>query len=109
MSESHASTQASNGHGGTMKWYMTVWIVLLSLTGVEVFLAYIQLPVGLMLSILMGLSIVKAAMIIGYFMHLRYERVNLKMILLPMWIMCTLLLFVVFPDSFRIQEWGWPK
>ena len=109
MSESHASANASSEHGGTMKWYMTVWIVLLSLTGVEVFLAYIHLPVGLMLSILMGLSIIKAAMIIGYFMHLRYERVSLKLVLLPMWIMCTLLLFVVFPDSFRIQEWHWPR
>src|SRR5215475_5710979 len=93
----------NNGHAeGTNKTYMTVWIVLLILSGVEVFLGYERLPVGLMLSLVMGLSLIKAGLIIAYFMHLRFERKSLVLTLLPMWIIVTCLLFEFFPDSFRI-------
>lgn len=108
-SSGHSGEHQSQHHGGTTKWYMTVWVVLLVLTAIEVFLAYIHLPVALMLTILLGLSFVKAGLIIGYFMHLRYDGPGLAWTLLPMWILCTLLLLVVFPDSFRIVEWGFPK
>ena len=59
----------------------TVWFSLLALTGVEVFLAYEQLELKLMLTLLMGLSLVKASLIIAYFMHLRYERRSLERVL----------------------------
>ena len=54
-----------------------------------------------MLTILMGLSIIKAALIVAYFMHLRFERLSLVLTLVPMLIVCICLLFVFFPDSFR--------
>ena len=44
---------------------------LLVLTVIEVLLAYIHVPLTIMLTILIGLSLIKAAMIIAYFMHLR--------------------------------------
>jgi cytochrome c oxidase subunit 4 len=109
MSGHNSQGHAGEHHGGSTKWFMTVWIVLLVLTAIEVFLAYIHLPVGLMLTVLLGLSFVKAALIIAYFMHLRYDGAAFAWTLLPMWILCTLLLLVVFPDSFRIAEWGWPR
>ena len=37
------------------------------------FLGYIHLPVVYMLVILMGASIIKAALIVAYFMHLRFD------------------------------------
>jgi hypothetical protein len=37
----------------------------------------------MMLVILMGLSIIKASLIISYFMHLRYERRSLVLTLMP--------------------------
>src|SRR6185369_1390025 len=58
-----------HGHGGTNKENIIVWGGLLALTAIEVFLAYIQIPVTLMLIILMGASIIKAALIVAYFMH----------------------------------------
>lgn len=109
MSGHNSHEQAGEHHGGSMKWFMTVWVVLLLLTAIEVFLAYIHLPVGLMLSVLLGLSFIKAGMIIAYFMHLRYDGPALAWTLLPMWIMCTLLLLVAFPDSFEIIHRGWPR
>ena len=109
MSGHNSNGHAEEHHGGTTKWFMTVWIVLLTLTGIEVFLAYEHLEVVLMLTILLGLSFLKAGMIIAYFMHLRYERTSVFWILVPMWVMCTLLLMVVFPDSFRLHEFRFPR
>src|SRR5437016_1670635 len=62
---------------GTNKLFISIWVWLLLLTGLEVFLGYIHLPVAYMLVILMGASIIKAALIVAYFMHLRFERLNL--------------------------------
>ena len=52
------------------KIIFSVWFGLLGLTVLELILAYQELPLGTMLSILMVLSVVKAALIIAYFMHL---------------------------------------
>ena len=97
------------GHAeGSTRLYLTVWVILLMLSGVEVVLGYERLPLHLMLSLLMGLSLIKAGMIIAYFMHLRFERASLIWTLLPMWIIVTCLLFVFFPDSFRAFELRFP-
>ena len=69
---------------------------------VEVVLAYVQVPLVLMLTILVGLSLIKAALILAYFMHLRYERMSLVYTLIPMLVICICLLFIFFPDSFRL-------
>ena len=80
----------------------TVWFSLLGLTAIEVFLGYKQLELKLMLGILMGLSLVKASLIIAYFMHLRYERRSLVFTLIPALIFVVGMLFVFFPDSVRV-------
>jgi cytochrome c oxidase subunit IV len=79
-----------------------VWGWLLILTGVEVFLAYEQLPLRVMLVLLMGLSLVKAALIMGYFMHLRFEKRTLILTLIPALIIVASTLAVFFPDSLRL-------
>jgi cytochrome c oxidase subunit 4 len=89
---------------GSNRLFTMVWIWLLVMTGIEVFLAYIQLPLRFMLIILMGLSIIKAALIVAYFMHLRFERLTLVLTLIPMLVVCICLLFVFFPDSFRSHD-----
>src|SRR4051812_44720175 len=89
--------------GGT-KMFLYVLLGLLALTVVEVFLAYIHVPLHIMLTILIGLSLIKAAMIVAYFMHLRFERLSLVLTLIPTVAICICLLFIVFPDSFRTQR-----
>ena len=89
---------------GATRLFLMVLGALLVFTVVEVFLAYIHLPLTLMLIILMGLSLVKAAMIIAYFMHLKFERMSLVLTLIPTLVICICLLFIVFPDSFRADK-----
>ena len=86
---------------GSNKLFISVWVWLLILTAIEVFLGYKTLPLHFMLVILMGLSIIKAALIVAYFMHLKFERLSLILTIVPMLVICICLLFVFFPDSFR--------
>ncbi|MGA2131056.1 MAG: cytochrome C oxidase subunit IV family protein [Bryobacteraceae bacterium] len=91
-------------HGATTKTFMTVWFALLIMTGIEVFLAYEQIPVLIFLTALVGLSVVKAALIIAYFMHLKFERLSLFLTLFPMLILCIVLMLLMFmPDSNRLM------
>src|SRR2546426_11144874 len=95
------SAHVEEHFAGTNSLFMSVWIWYLALTGIEVFLGYIPLPIPFMLPILMGLSIIKAALIVAYFMHLKFERLSLILTIVPMLVICICLLFVFFPDSFR--------
>ena len=101
MSEHAATTQAV---GGTTRQFVAVWIALLGLTSIEVFLAYEHVPPLIMLTALLGLSVIKAALIIAYFMHLKFERLSLFLTLFPMLVFCILLLFIFMPDSMRLLE-----
>jgi cytochrome c oxidase subunit 4 len=101
------ATHAEDDHehfAGSNKLFISVWFWLLLLTGIEVFLGYVHLDFRLMLTILIGLSVIKAALIIAYFMHLRFERLSLVLTLVPMLVICICLLLVFFPDSFRSKK-----
>ena len=52
----------------------------------------------------MGISIIKASLIISYFMHLRYERRSLVLTLMPALVFVVVLLFAFFPDSLRLLQ-----
>ena len=84
--------------------YSFVWIWLLVLTGLEVWLAYIHFTPAILIVMLMGLSVTKAGLIMAYFMHLRFERMNLILSIVPTLVVVISLLFVFFPDSFRLLE-----
>jgi len=86
----------------TTATFARVWFVLLALTGVEIFLAYEQLPTLIMLTILVGISVIKAALIIAWFMHLKFERLSLFLTLFPMLIFCILLMLIFLGDATRI-------
>ncbi|MFY9570214.1 MAG: cytochrome C oxidase subunit IV family protein [Blastocatellia bacterium] len=96
-------------HGGSNRDNVIVWGVLLGLTAIEVFLAYIQINATLMLIILMGASIVKAALIIAYFMHLKFERLSLILTIVPTLVVLLCLFAILFPDSFRLHNMRPPE
>src|ERR1044071_8460552 len=98
MSE-HA--HAEEHFAGTNKLFVSIWVWLLILTLIEIFLAYRPMPIHFMLTILLGLSNIKAALIMAYFMHLKFERLSLILTLVPALVICIMLLSVFFPDSFR--------
>ncbi len=93
-------------HAGTAgtRIIFSVWFGLLGLTILEVILAYRQLPLQTMLSILMVLSVIKAALIIAYFMHLRYEQPSLFVTLIPALVFVLIMMTAIFADSTRLAH-----
>jgi caa(3)-type oxidase subunit IV len=88
---------------GTKKLFVFIWAWLLGLTAFEVFLAYLRLPSMIMLTILVGISLIKAALIVSYFMHLRFEKLGLFLIVVPAMVFCIcMMLLMFFPDSVRL-------
>jgi caa(3)-type oxidase subunit IV len=87
--------------------YTWIWLYLLGLTGIELILAYRRVfTPGMMMLVLMTLSVVKAGMIMNWFMHLGSERLTLVLTLLPPLILVLSLLFGFFPDAFRLFHLG---
>src|SRR5438132_11144097 len=95
---------ANTGHehsGGNPRLYLIIWLWLIALTGIEVFLGYEHIPLTIMVIVVMGLSIIKAALIVAYFMHLKFERLSLILTIVPALIICISLLAIFFPDGLR--------
>jgi len=99
-SETHAIESHVEATASTFVW---VWVWLVAITGVEVFLAYEHLRPALMLTILIGLSVIKAALIMSYFMHLKFEKLSLVLVLVPALVFCIcMMLILFFPESTRL-------
>jgi len=90
--------------GASTATFGKVWIVLLVLTAAEVVLAYEQVPTMIMLTILVGLSVIKAALIIAYFMHMKFEKLSLFLTLFPMLIFCIVLMLIFLGDASRLPN-----
>jgi len=101
-----AQALEEHGHAGaSVGTNVAVWIGLVAITFLEVFLAYKDLQPSLMLSLLAILSVVKAAMIMSYFMHLKFEKLSLVLWLIPATIFCICMMFIFFfPEAFRLLQ-----
>ena len=95
-------TETHDHPGATVGLFAKIWIGLVVLTAIEVYFCYIQFGTLMMLTLLVGLSVIKAAMIIAYFMHLKFERFSLFLTLFPMLIFCILLMLIFLGDATRI-------
>jgi cytochrome c oxidase subunit 4 len=84
-----------------VKTNLQVWTALLALTALEVVLAYLRIPQEWMLFALVGISTIKAILIAGWFMHMRFERISLFLALIPTLTVFVLLLFGFLPDATR--------
>ena len=85
--------------------FVWVWVCLIVLTGMEVYMGYIDLEVKVMLTVLIGLSIIKAWLIMSWFMHLKYEKRSLTLWLIPATVFCIgMMLLVFFWDSLRLAQ-----
>ena len=77
----NTQAHAEEAHAGaSVGTNIGIWVGLVAITFLEVFLAYEQLNPTLMLTVLVVLSVVKAAMIVSFFMHLKYEKFGLGLV-----------------------------
>jgi len=90
MAESHGATShaADGGHGhaqahggghASVRTYINVAIVLAVITAVEVATLYIPgIPNGILVASLLIMSAVKFVLVVGFFMHLRYDHAIMR-------------------------------
>ena len=103
--------QDATTHGDSKGQYFWVWGALLVLTGAEVWLGYnnevFHGNSAHMLEVLMILSIIKSALIIGYFMHLKFEKAIMRWMLVIAVTGCFVIMyFFFFPDAGRVLRLG---
>jgi cytochrome c oxidase subunit IV len=100
-------TQDASGVGSSPYW--RIWFVLLVLTLVMVFIDQSPLTRSVLVLVLVGVMLIKVSLIAGYFMHLRFEKWNLILVVLVGLLITGLLLFVVIaPDGMRILDLSQP-
>src|ERR1700758_2678196 len=95
-------------HDDSKGQYFWVWGALLVLTAIEVVLGYRQVFSPLrMLEVLLLLSVIKSALIIGYFMHMKFETALMRWMITLSVVACFIIMyFFFFPDADRIMMYG---
>ena len=74
MAESHAVAPHAQGGHATVKTYINVAVALGIFTAVEVATLYIPgIPNTLLVTSLLVMSVIKFFLVVGFFMHLRYD------------------------------------
>jgi cytochrome c oxidase subunit 4 len=86
-----SETVASHGYKG----YWIIWAVLLVVTVTMVFIGESQLPEASQAALLLVGSCIKASLIIFFYMHLRFERFGLILIVLVGIFLTGILMFVI--------------
>lgn len=88
---------AQDGHKEHPK-YMNIFWWLLALTIIEVAVAIPDYATVLKAILLIGLACSKAILVANYFMHLKFEKRTLVVIVLTPFLICVLLVFALMPD-----------
>ena len=77
MAEAHAPSSVAAAHGvghASLKTYIQVALVLAIITAVEVATLYVPgIPNGLLVVSLLVMSVIKFVLVVGFFMHLKYD------------------------------------
>jgi cytochrome c oxidase subunit IV len=82
MAESPAAAQPAHGGGhATVRTYINVAVALAIITAVEVATLYIPgIPNALLVTSLLVMSLVKFFLVVGFFMHLRYDHIIMRVL-----------------------------
>ena len=78
--------------------YMNIFWWLAGLTVVEVGVAIPEYAMVLKAILLIGLACAKAALVANYFMHLKFEKRTLTLIVITPFLICVFLVFMLMPD-----------
>jgi cytochrome c oxidase subunit IV len=91
MAEAHAP------HG--YKQYMMVWVWLLVMTLLALGVGYTSIPHGLKALLLVCITLAKIGLIGAFFMHLKFERMNLVMLTFSPLVLSIILFFFTYGET----------
>jgi cytochrome c oxidase subunit 4 len=86
-------------------FYLRIWAILLGLTLVMVAVDRAELRLALLATVLVAAMLVKASLIAGYFMHLRFEgRLLVWSVVAGLFGLALVLYVLMIPDGLRIHQ-----
>lgn len=103
MEHSSGQTMSEGAHPSGYRIYGVVWFWLLVITLLELGAVLVHLPRGLLIGLLVTMALMKAALIIAYFMHLRYEKLSLVYaVVTPMFFLAIVIFAFMGPDALSV-------
>ena len=94
--------QTSEAAGGGLATYLVVYVCILILAALQIVVAYQNIDGRQMLLVMLALAVVQAGLAIAYFMHMKTERRNLALFLLPATVFVLVMMNMIWSDSFRL-------
>src|SRR5713226_7879887 len=92
-------------HAGGYHVYGVVWFWLLVITLLELGAVLVHVPHTLLVVLLLIMALMKAALIIAYFMHLRYEKLSLVYaVVTPMFFLAIVIFAFMGPDALSVMH-----
>ena len=105
MEHSSEHAMSEGAHPGGYRVYGVVWFWLLVITLLELGAVLAHLPRGLLIGLLLTMALMKAALIIAYFMHLRYEKLSLVYaVVTPMFFLAIVIFAFMGPDALSVHH-----
>ncbi len=105
MTHSGEPSARAGGDSEGYRIYRVVWGWLLALTLLELGAVLVHVPRGLLVFLLLIMALMKAALIIAYFMHLRYERLSLVYaVVTPMFFLAIVIFAFMGPDALSVMH-----
>ena len=92
--------QGHDTHSISYKTYFITWAWLLVLTSLALGVGYAPINETLKAFLLIGTTLAKILVIAAFFMHLRYERVNLILITFIPLILAIIMFGFTYPETF---------
>ncbi|MDR7555916.1 MAG: cytochrome C oxidase subunit IV family protein [Armatimonadota bacterium] len=85
--------------------YAITWFWLLVITLLEVAIVLVGVPRAVLVTALVVLALMKAALIMAYFMHLAYERLTLVYaVVVPMALLAVVMFAFIGPDALSVHR-----
>ncbi|HXH28202.1 MAG TPA: cytochrome C oxidase subunit IV family protein [Candidatus Polarisedimenticolia bacterium] len=96
---------SSQAHGHAEPNYWMVWLALAVLTAVELGVSKTAMPKAAIVVSLCALALTKAGLVAAYFMHLRFERHVLMLVVLSPLLLSAILYVGLVPDATTHLHW----
>jgi cytochrome c oxidase subunit IV len=98
-------THAPATKGNPYRVYWITWVILLAITVTMLLAESLHMPQWFLIAFLLAFMMVKAVMIGGNFMHLRYEKRNLAvMVAAGILVTSLILFFFIRPEARYVLE-----
>ena len=94
--------ETSEGPSGSIATYLIVYVVILAISALQILIAYSNVEGSRIFMRMLALAIVQAGLAITFFMHMKSEKRNLALFLLPATVFVLVMMNMIWSDSFRL-------